>query len=338
MVLFYVSGHGFGHATRSRAIMDALRQLRPDVPIHVRTRAPASIFPADVVLTSVEIDPAVVESANSLTVEGPASAGALLAWMESMPELIHAESEYVRQASIRLIVADIPFVAGPVAQACGIPAVAAGNFTWDWIFEPVLQAQPALATVRESYGMFSEALRFPLSQPDGWDIFPRVQDVPLVSPRSPRTKDEVRAELGLQGESRPVVLVGGRALLAPGTLERIARSCPDFSFLGNNALPSYHDLVCACDIVVSKIGYSIAAECIAERKELLFPPRRGFREEEILRDTVPQYIRALPIHPAAWLAGSWGLSLRTLIASPQPSLSMPANGAEVCAARLAQYL
>ena len=32
--------------------------------------------------------------------------------------------------------ADIPFLAGDIAAAAGIPIIAITNFTWDWIYEP----------------------------------------------------------------------------------------------------------------------------------------------------------------------------------------------------------
>jgi len=44
-LVFYVSGHGYGHATRSVALIAALRRMSPDpLRIHVRSGAPRWIF------------------------------------------------------------------------------------------------------------------------------------------------------------------------------------------------------------------------------------------------------------------------------------------------------
>jgi predicted glycosyltransferase len=43
-VAFYISGHGFGHASRQIEIVNALGVRRPDLRIVVRTSAPRWLF------------------------------------------------------------------------------------------------------------------------------------------------------------------------------------------------------------------------------------------------------------------------------------------------------
>ena len=43
-VVFYVSGHGFGHATRDAALIAALSAGRDDLRLIVRTSAPEWLF------------------------------------------------------------------------------------------------------------------------------------------------------------------------------------------------------------------------------------------------------------------------------------------------------
>ncbi|MEJ7604826.1 MAG: hypothetical protein WKF37_00815 [Bryobacteraceae bacterium] len=171
----------------------------------------------------------------------------------------------------------------------------------------------------------------PLCQPDGWDVFSEWRDVPLVTPRSCRRREEIRKELGIELETRPVVLVGGRSTLDQEAFSSAVQTCPNYHFLRNDRLPCFHDLVRACDVVVSKLGYSIAAECIAEGRALLYPPRDGFREERILAIEVPKYTRTLPIAAADWRIGRWkaGLDRISRVAMPKPKIAV--DGAEVCA-------
>ena len=49
MLVFYISGHGFGHASRDIEVLNALGRLAPDVSVAVRTSAPKWLF--DLTLT-----------------------------------------------------------------------------------------------------------------------------------------------------------------------------------------------------------------------------------------------------------------------------------------------
>ena len=49
MIAFYISGHGFGHASRDIEVLNALGRLAPDVAVAVRTSAPKWLF--DLTLT-----------------------------------------------------------------------------------------------------------------------------------------------------------------------------------------------------------------------------------------------------------------------------------------------
>lgn len=43
-IVFYISGHGFGHASRSIEVINAILALRPETRIGVRTAAPRWLF------------------------------------------------------------------------------------------------------------------------------------------------------------------------------------------------------------------------------------------------------------------------------------------------------
>ena len=65
MIAFYISGHGFGHASRDVEVLNALGRLAPEVPVAVRTSAPQWLF--DLTLTrpvdfqAVECDTGIVQ-------------------------------------------------------------------------------------------------------------------------------------------------------------------------------------------------------------------------------------------------------------------------------------
>ena len=92
--VFYISGHGFGHASRQIEIINALRAIRPNLRIVVRTSAPRWLFnlalsqpfsfhhgepdTGVVQIDSLRVDPATsIDRAwdfhRTLTMTGPAS-------------------------------------------------------------------------------------------------------------------------------------------------------------------------------------------------------------------------------------------------------------------------
>ncbi len=335
MITFYVSGHGYGHAARTGALIAALQEMRPDCPVAVRTEAPREFFPPRIAYTQARVDGSIVESVDTLAVELGASARNARDFLSEAERWLETEKEWLHRSGTQLIAADMPYLPGQLARRAGIPAVAVGNFLWDWILEPAGDTG-VLTAIRAAWSGFNTALRLPLTHTAGWDVFPEVIDVPLLTPQSNRSRSEIRAELGLR---RTSVLIGGRARLPRSTIEHIRAECSDTDFLLPDDAPVFSDLVRAADVVVSRLGYSIAAECIAERVRIVYPRRTGFREEtEILSFQTPRLTPALPIPVADWYAGNWKPYLQAVLELPGCETTLPTNGSEVCAGHLLDRL
>ena len=69
-LVWYVSGHGFGHASRDIEVINAIRERRPDFPVIVRTSAKRWIF--DLTLkTTVDFQPVEADTGiPSLVISG----------------------------------------------------------------------------------------------------------------------------------------------------------------------------------------------------------------------------------------------------------------------------
>ena len=98
----------------------------------------------------------------------------------------------------------------------------------------------------------------------------------------------------------------------------------------------YEDLVAACDVVVTKPGYGIISECIANDTALLYTSRGHFIEYDVMVREMPDVLRCAFIDQEALLGGRWRDALDALRRSA-PSLDHPAtNGAKVAADWLAE--
>jgi L-arabinokinase len=95
----------------------------------------------------------------------------------------------------------------------------------------------------------------------------------------------------------------------------------------------YEDLVGAVDLVLTKPGYGIVSECIANDTRLLFTPRGRFREYEVFVAQMPRLLPCEFLSLDDLGAGRWDDAIRRLL--DRPAIVPPAtNGADLIADRL----
>jgi L-arabinokinase len=345
VIAYYVSGHGFGHARRTVAVLRALECVAPRVRVIVRTHAPGMLFGglrnATVEAPARAFDCGVVER-DVLAVDPAATMDRLGTLLSQRRLIVADEQEFLRKCGARLVVADIPFLVGDAAQALGLPCVAVGNFTWDWIYEAYAtsQTRPLVEAVRESYGRMRALLRLPF----GHEVtcFGEVVDMPLLANQ---------AELPVEWQvKRAHVLSAKRGGGSFEALRRVAADLPEYLFVAAQRPPAapenlvappdadFSQIIFGCDAVVSKLGYGIVSDCIANKVALLFPPRIGFREDEIFRARCPPYMRMRELRARDFESGEWAEDLRALLNQPLPRANMTADGDRVIAGYLRQML
>src|SRR5262249_20104799 len=93
----------------------------------------------------------------------------------------------------------------------------------------------------------------------------------------------------------------------------------------------YEDLVAAADVVVSKPGYGIVSECIANDTALLYTSRGRFAEYDVFVREMPAFLRCRYVSPEDLLAGRWGAAIEELLSMPAPSARHRVDGANVAA-------
>ncbi|TNF77411.1 MAG: hypothetical protein EP299_04745 [Acidobacteria bacterium] len=136
-IAYFVSPHGFGHAARSVAVMEALRALRPDTRIEIFTTVPAWFF-EDSGLSPITLHPVLTDvglvQTSSLEEDPAATARALADFLPFTDGRVTRLAETVEAAGCRLLVTDISPLGPAVAARAGIPGVLVESFTWDWIY------------------------------------------------------------------------------------------------------------------------------------------------------------------------------------------------------------
>lgn len=360
-VFFYVSGHGFGHAVREITIINALRDLAPDVRVMVRTTAPAWLFNRTVrqpvELLPGETDTGVVQI-DSLRPDEQETIVRARAFQQRFDELVATESALLRSHRADLVIADAPPLACAAAADAGIPAVVCANFTWDWIYRDYREpgVDELVASIGQSYARATAAWRMPVH--GGFETISEIVDIPLVARRGRATGDQrsVRTRLRLPAEM-PLALVsfGGYGLrqLPLDRLDCLRDWGVVVSSPGEDhpALPAgvynvredamydsglrYEDLVGAVDVVITKPGYGILSDCIANGAAMLYTPRGRFAEYDVMVREMPELLRCRCLETDAFAEGRWNEGLRELAALPPLAKKPRTDGAEVVAAMIA---
>ncbi len=360
LLLFYISGHGFGHASRDIQIINTLARRVPKLRVVLRTTVP-EWFLRSSLTTTVEImagdtDVGVVQP-DSLSIDEAATARRAAAFYGDFDERVATEVDLIRSLGPSLVAGDIPPLAFAAASAAGVPSVAISNFTWDWIYGGFsgfdALAPGVRAVITRANAQATRTLRLPFA--GGFASMRSVEDVPLVARRATLARDDTRERLALPSD-RPIVLAtfGGHGGNIP--LDRAADHgrflvvATDYE-VGGHRDPhpnlrvvaedemrrsgiTYTDLLAASDVVATKLGYGIVSECLANGVALLYTLRGRFIEQEVFMREMPAVMRSLHIDTDALREGAWANAVDALLAQPSPAPPPRADGAEVVAARM----
>lgn len=354
MIAAYVSGHGFGHATRVGEVLRAVREQAPEIRLSVVTSAPEALFrravPGPLGFRAVLCDVGLAQ-AGPLVIDEPGTVERWRAFSQQAPARVASEAAWLGGAGVRLVLADIPALAFDAAAEANVPAVGLANFSWDWIYRHLARREPGLIEAAEasaaSYGKAELLLQLPFA--GDLSVFPHREEIPLVARRPKRPRDEVRRALEL-GEG-PLVLLSFGGLGGPVfDLTALGREA-SFHFLttgGESPAANvrnvsgetletlglgYEDLVGAVDVVVTKPGYGIVSDAIAARTRVVYTERGDFPEYAVLVQAMPRYLPCVHVSNDELRTGRLKEALDSVLRLPFPA---PPNlsGASVAASRL----
>ena len=164
--------------------------------------------------------------------------------------------------------------------------------------------------------------------------------MPFVARHATHAPAETRARLNLPQDRRLVLpSFGGYGVggLDEDALDldpswHVAR-VPDASIY--DAGLRYEDLIRAVDVVVTKPGYGIIAECIANDTAIVYTSRGRFAEYAVLAREMPRYLRCAYLEIDALLSGRWRGALEAAVSAPPPPERPRTDGAGVIADMIA---
>ena len=349
-IIYYITGHGYGHSTRSIELIKTLLRKNSDLFFHIRTDAPKWIFELNLdsnyQFHSVKLDVGAVQE-TSFHIDKQKTFEEVTNLYQQKDEVVKRESAFAAQAGANLIIADIPPLAFDIAKAAGIPGIGLANFSWDWIYQDYIDVMPEfdslIQQIRSSYHKADLLLRLPFY--GDLSAFPKIADIPLIARKAELPKERVLQLLKIAPRKRhKLILLAFRTNdLKEVDFEKI-ESVQVFKFITLGLSKTYKNcinipanfirfpnLLNACDAAISKPGYGLVAEIIANQTPLLYTSRTDFAEYEVLVKGLKEYAVTKELSREDFFAGRWQQPLKSLLQQTSDWKPIALNGAEKAA-------
>lgn len=361
LIVACISAHGFGHGSRTAAVLAALKARRPDWRLLLSTALPPSFLELAMgavpfVHRRCQWDVGVIQ-ADALGSDPAATLAALEDLEARLPAQVAAEATWL-QAQRRqpdepiLVLGDVPPAAALLAARLEAPLVWLASFGWDAIYAPMGPAftpwaEAALAAYRQGQLL----IHCPLAMPIAWGI-PEVRvGLTAAVPRLDGAALErlvIDLDLPRGGVARDrcvLISFGGMGLdLAAAPLQR----WPDHAFIGPDPALARHpngrvlpeglrplDLMPLCGRLITKPGYSSFCEALSQDVGIHLVERDGFAEAAVLQRDLQNHGHHRLLTRQAFAAGDWQLD-QPLV--PPRLGPLPGDGADQAAAAIEALL
>ena len=190
-IIFYPSGHGFGHAVRQIEIIKEIFKYnienKREHKVIVRTTAPEWVFTNSLGLFFKKLYPSraaeiplwfsysrslndvgTVQS-DSLNMDIGATYEAARNFYSNFKERAAMEAEFIKSSRADFVVGDIPPLAFAAAKLAGVRSAGVTNFSWDFIYEEFAAENKGfneiIDTVRSGYEKCGMLLKLPFACP-----------------------------------------------------------------------------------------------------------------------------------------------------------------------------
>jgi hypothetical protein len=90
----------------------------------------------------------------------------------------------------------------------------------------------------------------------------------------------------------------------------------------------FSDVLASSDMVVTKPGYGILSDCVANAKPIVYAEREDFIEYPLLEKELQRFLKNAHIPAADLYAGHLGPALAAIESVPAPKETLPGGGAE----------
>lgn len=342
-LVWYVTPHGYGHATRSCEVIHALRRTHPETPVILATTHPEALLRTRLEDDAVRVRHVALDDGlimrDAVTMDLKASLLARADRRAAHAGAVRDEAQFLRNCGARLVAADIPAAAFEAAEYAGVPSLGLGNFSWSWVYASLARDDPrwaeAAEAMRNGESRAGRLLRYPAHEP--MSGFHRIEDVPFPSRAGRRRRKDIAARTGLDPDRRWALMSFAALDLPAAALEEMSASRtvewisvlplawpgrPHFHAVRREDLP-FRDLMASCDAVLTKPGHGILGECVAAGAPMACVERPDWPEHDVLMGFIRRHVRHATLSIADLARGGAEAAVCAAISAPAPSEPPP---------------
>ncbi len=351
-----ITGHGFGHAVRVLQVAKRLLEVEPSLTFTVITPV-AEWFLRDVMPTPFRLIPTRIDigtvQSDAIEADPLVTLKQYSDFVQNREVLFQKLTNDLGESPIDLVLVDLPPLGCELGAWLGVPTVAIGNFSWDWIYGEYTQTYPEyewiVDEIRTQYSTTDLLLELPYA--GDLSAFPNREEIPWICRRPHIDPEDVRKKLKIP-PNKPIALVsfggiGMKLKLPEGSLSdniEFIVTAPLNGMIGKGRVIdnaqlaalglTFTDVLGASSVVVSKPGYGIVSECIAAKVPMLYAGRQHFREYDLLVAGMKRHIRCELLSAEMLSSGNWQtafeslFSHRTLASDPDPDIEGDTIAAE----------
>ncbi|RSK28656.1 hypothetical protein EJF36_18275 [Bacillus sp. HMF5848] len=295
-IAYYISDYGFGHVTRSTALIRQLLQCDDTIHIIVNHSYGLDFLRKALVSDRVsfrerETDIGFFLKEGSIQPDRERLRAEYEKYIAAKPSFIKEEIAFLQSQRVDAVVSDIfpwPFEA---AKAVGLPGIGVSNFTWYTAYLDLL-TEEELTPLKEAYQCMSAFIEIePCVEPTWADnvvphsFFARAIDAEEVN--------RIRQNADPTG-TKQLIYFGLGMKIDAGRLDELplwsSDNChfivawntdvdgPNITKIPRDYLET-QNYVAAADLAISKPGWSTVAEALTAQVPLLLVEREGMRED-----------------------------------------------------------
>ncbi|MCX7847420.1 MAG: hypothetical protein N2595_05290 [bacterium] len=352
----FVSPHGFGHAARTCAVLEALYDRVPGLRVDIFTTVPEWFFTDSLrfpfVYHPCECDIGMVQR-SPLHEDVDATVARLGQFLPFASERIEKLGWTLRELGARAVLCDISALGIAAAQKAGVPSILIENFTWDWLYEGYVDEHPSMVMFARYLATLYAQVTVRIQTQPVCHAVAGAYSVGLISRRRRSSSAATRQALGVPAQDRMILLTMG-GVSHPGVLGTYFSSLPNLTVVIPNNVPRierhgglvllpwhspiYHpDLVAAAEVVIGKLGYSTVAEVYHAGSALAWLHRPKFRESAAMATFVRTCMNQVELKESALADGTWVTAIEPLLGLPRRP-PVTANGAAAAAEIIADVL
>jgi len=354
--LFYTSSHGLGHSTR---MIEVANNIPSCHKVTFATCAPEWIYRSSMTrpysYRIAKIDTGVIQK-DFLTVCEEETLRDYSILLDKREKIIKEEITWNKTGNVDMIISDIPPLAFPVAKKLSVPSIGIANFSWDWIYIPMIKKYPAYSHIIKSIQRDYKLADLVLSLPINGDmtVFPFVKPLTLIVRKSRLSRKEIRKKLKMDEKRKLILCSFSNFSMVNIDFAHLSEELKDFiliSFNGefpgnyNNIIKldncgniSHEEAVAAADIVVCKPGYGMVAEAIVNRTPVLYISRKDYIENTVLVEGLHKYGIAEEISKEDFLSGNWRVYINKLLSCNKTWQSIDSSGAKTAVKEIFNFL